>query len=73
MKKFCLRHWRGNGSIIPDILKDKYYDYPHHRNKRPYTLAECIVKVLSEKEFKEYVLKRYGQDQLDKFIKKFNL
>ena len=54
MKKYCLRHWRGNGQIIADIVKDKYYDYPKHRNKRPYSLAECIVKIISEKEYLEF-------------------
>lgn len=73
MKKFVLRHWRGNGQIVPDIMKDKYYDYPKHRNKRPYTLAECICKVISEDEYKSEVLTMWGNEALEKRIKKYNL
>lgn len=38
MRKYCLRHWRGDGQIIPDVVRDKYYDYP--RNKRAICSAD---------------------------------
>ena len=60
MKKFVLRHWRGNGMIIADIMKDWYYDYPKHpmnRNAGKTTLAQCIHKVISEDEYLEEMLK----------------
>ena len=60
MKKYCLRHWRGDGQVIPDIVKDFYHDYPKHRNIRPYKLYECICQVISEKEYLAFVLERYG-------------
>ena len=73
MKKFVLRHWRGNGQIIPDIMRDKYYDYPKHRNKRPYSLSQCIVQVISQKEYMEEVLNMWGKEALDQKIKKYHL
>ena len=60
MKKFVLRHWRGDGSIIADIMKDKYYDYPKNsmnRNAGYTTLAQCIYKVITEKEYLAEMLK----------------
>lgn len=51
MKKYCLRHWRGNGQIIADVVKDKYNDYPKHRSKRAYSGSECIVKTITEEEY----------------------
>lgn len=71
--QFIMRHWRGNGQIIPDIMKDKYFDYPKHRNKRPYTLSECLVKVITVEEYKEDVLKMWGQEALNRVIKKYRL
>lgn len=73
MQKFVLRHWRGDGQVIPDIMKDHYYDYPKHRNIRPYKLSECIVQVLSEKEYLKFILDRYGVEEHNKAVKKNNL
>lgn len=71
MRKYVLRHWRGNGQVIPDLMKDKYYDYPKHRNVRPYKLSECIVSVLTEKEYLKFVLERYGIEEHNKSVKKY--
>ena len=75
-KKFVLRHWRGNGQVIPDLMKDSYYDYPKksmNRNARRYSLAECIVKVITFEEFKEDMIKTWGQESLDRFLRKHKL
>lgn len=72
-KKFVLRHWRGNGQIIPSVMQDKYYDYPKHRNRRPYSLAECIYKVITFEEYKEEVLKMWGEETLTKLLKRYKL
>lgn len=73
MKKYVLRHWRGNGMVIPDAMKDHYYDYPKHRNIRPYKLSECIVSVLTENEYLKYVLERYGVEEHNKMVKKHDM
>ena len=76
MKKFCLRHWRGKGQIIPDIMKDSYRDYPKNsmnRNAGSCSLSECIVQVLTEDEYLKYVLDRYGVDEHNKMVKKHQL
>lgn len=76
MKKFCLRHWRGDGQIIPDIMKDSYRDYPKrsmNRNARSHSLSECIVRVLTKTEYLKYVLDRYGIDEHNKMVKKHQL
>lgn len=73
MKKFVLRHWRGNGQVIPDVMKDKYYDYPRHRNIAPYSLADCIVQVISEKEYLKYLLDRYGIKEHNRAVFKHKL
>lgn len=75
MKKFVLRHWRGNGMIIADIMKDWYYDYPKNsmnRNARKITLAECIHEVISEKEYLEEMLK-ISVEHHDKMVNKHKL
>ena len=54
MRKYVFRHWRGNGQVIADVMKDSYRDYPKksmNKNARFHTLADCIVQVISEKEF----------------------
>lgn len=75
MIKFCLRRWRGDGSIIPDILKDKYFDYPKksmNRNARVIYLSECIVQVITEEDFlKECLL--ISIDHHNKMVKKYRL
>lgn len=71
MRKYVLRHWRGNGQVIPDLMKDFYQDYPKHRNIRPYKLSECICSVLSEKEYLKFVLERYGVEEHNKSVKKY--
>lgn len=53
MTKYVLRHWRGDGQIIADVMKPKYFDYPKHRRKRPYLLKEVFVKEISEDEYKK--------------------
>jgi len=73
MKKFVLRHWRGNGQVIPDIMKEHYYDYPKHRNIRPYKLSECICQVISEKEYLKFILDRYGLKEHNKAVLKHKL
>lgn len=76
MKKFCLRHWRGNGAVIASAIKDSYYDYPKrsmNRNARRYSLAECIVQVITEQEAKDFVFKMYGSEGLERFIKRNKL
>lgn len=72
-RKFVLRHWRGRGQIIPDIKRKKYYDYPKHRGKPPYYLDDCLVKEITEEEFKKEVLTLWGQDALNRLIKKYKL
>ena len=73
--KFVLRRWRGDGNIIPDILKDKYQDYHKksmNRNARSITLAECIVQVINEEDFlKECLL--ISKDHHNKMVKKYFL
>jgi hypothetical protein len=59
MRKYVLRHWRGNGQVIPGLMKDSYQDYPKHRNVRPYKLSECICSVL------------YGVEEHNKAVKKY--
>lgn len=71
MRKYVLRHWRGNGQVIPDLMKDKYYDYPKHRKVQPYTLSECIVSVLTEKEYLQYILDIYGIEKHNESVKKY--
>lgn len=71
--QFVLRHWRGCGQVIPDIKRKKYYDYPRHRNKPPYYLNECFVQDITEDEFKRKVLSLWGQDALNRLIKKYKL
>lgn len=73
MEKFVLRHWRGNGEVIPDIMKDHYYDYPKHRNIRAYKLSECIVQVLTEKEYLKFILDRYGVESRNEKVKKYKM
>ena len=63
MKKYCLRHYRGSGIIIPDIVKDKYFDYPKHRGMRPYILSECIVKTITEDEYLDEIERKYGKEE----------
>lgn len=72
-KQFVLRHWRGNGQIIPDVKRKKYFDYPKHRNKPPYYLSECFVRDISVEEYKAKVLSLWGQEALNRVIKKYNL
>lgn len=75
MKKFVLRHWRGNGMIIADIMKDWYYDYPKNsmnRNAGKTTLAQCIHKVISEKEYLEEMLK-ISVEHHNKMVNKYKL
>ena len=73
MTKFVLRHWRGNGQIIPDVMKDSYQDYPKYRNVRPYKLSECLYKVLTEAEFLEEMLKKWGVVEHNKAVYKYRL
>ena len=73
MKQFVLRHVRGNGQIIADIMKDFYHDYPKHRNMRPYKLSECIHQVLSQKEYLEYVKNKYGIEEHNRMVIKHKL
>jgi len=49
--KYVWRRWRGNGSIIADIMKPKYYDYPKHRHKRPFLLSEVFVKEITREQY----------------------
>lgn len=49
--KYVWRRWRGNGSIIADVMKPKYYDYPKHRKKRPYLLSEVFVKEITKEQY----------------------
>lgn len=76
MKKFCLRHWRGNGQVIADVMRDSYRDYPKrsmNRNARSHSLAECIVQVISEDEYLKWILDRYGIEEHNKNVKKHQL
>lgn len=76
MKKFCLRHWRGNGSVIPDVVKDSYRDYPKrsmNRNARSHSLAECIVQVISEDEYLKRILEKDGVEFHNKKVKELGL
>lgn len=73
MKKFVLRHWRGNGQVIEDIMKDYYHDYPKSRNMKPYKLSDCICQVISEKEFLQRILEKYGIEEHNKAVVKYKL
>lgn len=73
MKKFVLRHWRGNGEVIADVMRDKYFDYPKHRNKPPITLATCIVQVISQEQYLEEMVKIGGVELHNKQVKKLHL
>ncbi len=73
MKKFVLRHWRGSGQVIADIMKDYYHDYPRHRNIAPFKLSDCIVQVLTQQEYLTRILDYYGVEEHNKMVKKHNL
>ena len=76
MKKYCLRHWRGNGQVIPDIVKNRYYDYPKNsmnRNARVITLAESIVKIISEEEYLKEMLDTWGVESHNRAVKRLKL
>ena len=51
--RYIWRRWRGNGSIIADIWKPIYHDYPKHRRKRGYRVEEVFVKDITEEEYLE--------------------
>jgi len=75
MRKFVLRHWRGCGQVIADVMKDYYYDYPKNsmnRNARRYSLSECIVQVISEEEFLKEMLK-ISVEAHNRAVKKYQL
>lgn len=73
MKKYVLRHLRGNGQIIPDIMRDFYHDYPKHRNMAPYKLSQCISSVITEKEYLKKVLEMYGVETHNKMVRKHKM
>jgi len=73
MTKFVLRHWRGDGQIIPDVMREAYQDHPKHRKVRPYKLSECLYKVLTEAEYLGEVLKKRGVVEHNKAIYKYRL
>ena len=76
MKKFVLRHWRGNGQIIPDIMKDRYYDYPKrsmNRNAGWCSLKDCIYKVISQEEYLKEILKMWGVKVHNQKVKQHQL
>lgn len=76
MKKFVLRHWRGNGQVIPSIMKDSYMDYPKNsmnRNSRSHSLSECIVSVISEEEYLSELLSLWGIEAHNRSVKKYKL
>lgn len=75
MKKFVLRHWRGNGVIIADVMKDRYYDYPKNsmnKNAGYVTLAQCICKVITEEEYLAEML-RVSVEHHNKMVNNHNL
>lgn len=75
MKKFVLRHWRGNGQVVADVMKDWYYDYPKNsmnRRARRCSLAECIVQVISQEEYLAEMLK-ISVDAHNRAVKKYQL
>ena len=45
---FIYRHWRGNGQIIIDKRKDKYFDYAKGRHMKPYTEIICSAFTVAE-------------------------
>jgi hypothetical protein len=45
---FIYRHWRGNGQIIVDKRKDKYFDYARNRNIAPFTEILCSAFTVAE-------------------------
>lgn len=49
--KYIWRRWRGNGSIIADVMKPEYYDYPKHRRKKPFLLKDVFVKEISAEQY----------------------
>ena len=49
--RYIHRRWRGNGSIIADIWKPIYYDYPKHRGKRGYPVEDVFVRDITEEEY----------------------
>lgn len=73
MTKFVLRHWRGNGQIIPDVMKEEYNDYPKYRNIRAYKLKDCLYKIISSEEYLTTVLTRYGVESHNKKVRQYRL
>lgn len=76
MKKFCLRHWRGNGQVIPDIVKDRYYDYPKNSmNRRAgwHSLATGIVQIISQEQYLKEVLEMWGVKIHNKKVRQHKL
>lgn len=76
MRKYCLRRWRGNGQIIPDIVKDRYHDYPKrsmNRRARVISLAESIVKIITEEEYLRDVLEIWGVEIHNKKVRQLKL
>ena len=73
MTKFVLRHWRGNGQIIPDVMRDNYQDFSKCRNIRPFKLSECLYKVLTEDEYLKEMLKKWGVVEHNKAVIKYRL
>ena len=73
MTKFVLRHWRGYGHVIPDVMKDFYQDYPKYRKVSPYKLADCLCDVLTEAEYLETMLTKYGVKAHNKMVIKYRL
>ena len=64
--KFILRHWRGNGQIIPDIKKSHYRDYPKHsmnRNAKTHTCKQVIVREITREEYEQEFIQKWGQKQ----------
>jgi hypothetical protein len=45
---FIYRHWRGNGQIIVDKRKDKYFDYAKSRHVAPFTEILCSAFTVAE-------------------------
>lgn len=72
MRKYVLKHWRGDGQVIPDVMKDFYDDYPKYRNIKV-KLKDCIVQVLTEKEYLSEVLKMYGVESHNEKVKKYTM
>ena len=73
MKKFVLRHWRGSGQVMADVMKDYYYDYPKSMNIKPYSLSECICKIINEDEFLKFIVDRQGVKAHNQAVLKHNL